>query len=84
MASIVGYINFQKFSGRACPQTPLELFLFSIGLYFEIILQKKNTLENMANLDVPCLKKFLDFSANIKTFQRAFYAFFGSNVFVLN
>ena len=45
------YVNFQKFSGRACPRTPIKPFLFSI--LFKMILPEKNMLENMANLGAP-------------------------------
>ena len=59
------YVNFQKFSGGASHRTPQELFLLSI--FFKIILPKKNTLENMANLGGPSLRKFLEYVADMKT-----------------
>ena len=43
------HVNFQKFSGGACPRTPLEPFLFLNQL--QIGSAKKNTLEKK-NLEI--------------------------------
>ena len=83
MATIL-YQFSKMFRGSMLPDPPRAFFVLNRPIaLFEIILQKK-TLENMENLGAPSLKKFLEFVTNIKTFQIAFNAFFGSNVFVFN
>ena len=69
------HVNFQKFFVVACPRTPLEPFLLSI--FFKIVLPEKNTLENVANLGAPSLKKILEYIADMKTFLKGFHAFLG-------
>ena len=54
------YVNFQKiFLESMLPDPPRAFF----SICFKIILhEKKNTLENLANLEAPSLKKFLNAS----------------------
>ena len=74
------YVNSQKFSGGACPRTPLELFLFSIC--FKIILPEKTTLvSKISRLPLP--ENFL--SRRMKTFFKGlFLPFLGLTIFVLS
>ena len=47
------HVNFQKFSGGACPRTPLELSWFN---QLQICSAEKNTLKKMWKLCPPLLK----------------------------
>ena len=38
----------------------------------------------MANLGAPSMKEILEYVADMKTFERAFHAFFGPSVFVFS
>ena len=49
------YVNFQKFSGGACPQISLEPFLFSI--FFKMIRLEKKTRLKIWQVWVPLLEK---------------------------
>ena len=50
------YVNFQKFSGKACPWIPLEHFSFSI--YFKMIVpEKKKHAWKYGKLGCPILEK---------------------------
>ena len=75
------HVNFQKFSGGACPRTPLEPFLFSICI--KITLPKKTTLGIYVKMWCPLPEKNSEYAADMKTFFKGLiYTFFGSNVFV--
>ena len=67
--------KFSKtFQGSISPD-PLVPFLLSI--FFKTILpERKNALENMANLGAPSLKKFLEYVAYMKAFLKGFLCLF--------
>ena len=69
--------KFSKSFRGSMPPDPLKPILFFTR--FKIILpEKKNTLENMANLDAPSLKKLLEYVADMKTFSKGFLRLLGA------
>ena len=68
------YVNFQKFPVEHAPGLPRAFFILNI-LHNDST-RKKNTLETMANLGAPSLKKFREYVARMKTFSKGFLPHF--------
>ena len=65
---LLQYVNFQIFSGGACPQDPLEPFFCCSSTCFKSILPEKTTLEKMLKFRCLFLKKISHYTSNIKHF----------------
>ena len=78
------YVNFQEFSGRACPRTPLEPFLFSSC--FKIIVAEKKLRTKKCQKLVHLPKKISECTADMKTFfKRPFTSFSGlTSLYLVN